>query len=529
MKINFKNLLLSVVIITVAFTSCQKGDLISNPNVAAESSTIPTSLILNHITANLMKEEEPIISQVYKQDQFIISNYPYYFGSNSYSFGPSANMYDQIKYCTKLEEQALKQYNSKTNNPYFALSKFFQAYSLIWYTQRVGDIPASQAVNSNYTNPKYDTQHDVYKYALSLLDSANILLSVQITSSNASTKVDASGDIFGLTYLQWQKVINTYKLRTLISLSKRADDNADLNIKSQFATIINNPTQYPIMSSTNDNLVYKYNSINYYPPNRAGYVPYNLCENISTTYMNLLTTNKDPRTFVVATPASALLSSTTVADFNAYVGEDNSKSQSFMSNFTADGKHASLSWNRYFSSASGANAEPYTILGYAELCFNIAEAANRGWITTQSASTWYGKGVDASLSIYGITDGKLLTIGNGDGTKTNIGTVTADVVTFKSKIAYAGDNATGLSQILTQKYVAFFMNSGFEAYYNWRRTGVPTFSQNGPGIGTTDNMIPYRWQYPNDEKTSNSTNVNAAISSQFGGTDDLTGKMWLIK
>ena len=42
-------------------------------------------------------------------------------------------------------------------------------------------------------------------------------------------------------------------------------------------------------------------------------------------------------------------------------------------------------------------------------------------------------------------------------------------------------------------------------------------------------MIPYRWQYPNDEKTSNSTNVNAAISSQFGGTDDLTGKMWLIK
>jgi hypothetical protein len=200
-----------------------------------------------------------------------------------------------------------------------------------------------------------------------------------------------------------------------------------------------------------------------------------------------------------------------------------------MSNFTADGKHASMNWNRYFSSASGANAEPYTILGYAELCFNIAEAANRGWITTQSASTWYGKGVDASLSIFGITDGKLLTIGNGDGTKTNIGTVTADVVTFKSKIAYAGDNATGLNQILTQKYVAFFMNSGFEAYYNWRRTGIPTFIQNGPGIGTPDNMIPYRWQYPNDEKTSNTTNINAAISSQYGGTDDLNAKMWLIK
>jgi len=73
------------------------------------------------------------------------------------------------------------------------------------------------------------------------------------------------------------------------------------------------------------------------------------------------------------------------------------------------------------------------------------------------------------------------------------------------------------------------MNSGFEAYYNWRRTGVPTFSQNGAGIGTADNMIPFRWQYPNDEKTSNTTNVNASIASQYGGTDDLTAKMWLIK
>lgn len=47
-------------------SSCQKGDLLSNPNVAPENSTVPVSLILNHITANTMREEEPIISQVYK-------------------------------------------------------------------------------------------------------------------------------------------------------------------------------------------------------------------------------------------------------------------------------------------------------------------------------------------------------------------------------------------------------------------------------------------------------------------------------
>ena len=34
----------------------------------------------------------------------------------------------------------------------------------------------------------------------------------------------------------------------------------------------------------------------------------------------------------------------------------------------------------------------------------------------------------------------------------------------------AGNTAAGLTQILTQKYVAFFQNSGLEAFYNQRRT-----------------------------------------------------------
>src|SRR6202035_4176229 len=114
-------------------------------------------------------------------------------------------------------------------------------------TQRVGDIPMTQAGNpSLYPTPTYDTQHDVYKNCLAILDTANTLMAAITTTANQNTVVDANGDIFGLTYLQWQKVINTYKLRVLISLSKRATDNADLNIPTQFAAIVNNPSQYPI-------------------------------------------------------------------------------------------------------------------------------------------------------------------------------------------------------------------------------------------------------------------------------------------
>jgi len=534
MKIKISNIILGLVAISFGITGCQKGDnLTANPNVAAESSTIPSSLLLNHITANLMKEEDPITSNVYKYNQNLVSNYTYYFGSNTYSWSTTSTTYDNIKYCVKMEEQALNQYKNRTN-VYFALSKFFKAYSYIWLTQRVGDIPMSQANDINNLTPKYDSQHDVYKQSLALLDSANIILGSLISTANANTKVDASGDVFGLTYAQWQKAVNTYKLRVLISLSKRADDNADLNIKSQFAAIINNPTQFPIMTSNSDNIVYKYNSAyNQYPPQRYGYAQYNNCVNISSTWINATVPNKDPRVFTLLSPGTrSITAANPVGSFSNYVGQDQDSSITAMKfTFTNDTYLSSPSYNRYMtpSNIGGTLSENYILLGYSEMCFNIAEAINRGWVTTQTASTWYKNGVQASLDFYGIKQGGTVIVGNNDGTKPNLGTATYDVNTFLTNIAYAGDNATGLTQILTQKYVSFFLNSGFESFYQWRRTGVPTFKEGGVGIGTPTFKIPLRWQYPVDEANYNTNNYKAALSSQYGGTDDLNAKMWLIK
>ena len=533
MKIKLSNIILGLVALSFGITGCQKGDLLSNPNVAAESSTIPSSLILNHITANLMKEEDPIVSNVWKWNQNTVSNYTYYYGTNAYNWSTTSTTYDNIKYCIKMEEQAYNQYKNKTN-VYFALSKFFKAYSYIWLTQRVGDIPMSQSNDINNLTPKYDSQHDVYKQSLALLDSANLQIASLISSANANTKVDASGDVFGLTYAQWQKAINTYRLRVLISLSKRADDNADLNIKSQFAAIINNPTQYPIMTSNTDNVKYIYNSAyNQYPPHRYGYAQYNNCINISKTWINATVPNKDPRVLALLSPGVLSIDANNpVGSFSNYVGQEQDSAISSMKfTFTNNTPLAGLSYNRYMTPTNigGTLSEAYILLGYSEMCFNIAEAANRGWVTTQSAATWYSKGVQASLDWYGIKQGGTITIGNNDGTKPSLGTATYDVNTFLTNIAYAGDNASGLTQILNQKYVSFFLNSGFESYYQWRRTGVPSFKQGGTGIGTPTFNIPLRWQYPVDETNYNTVNNKAALSSQYGGTDDLNAKMWLIK
>ena len=533
MKIKINNIILGLVAISFGITGCQKGDLLTNPNVAAENSTIPSSLILNHITANLMKEEDPIVSNVWKWNQNTVSNYTYYYGNNSYNWSTSSTTYDNIKYCLKMEEQAFNQYKNKTN-VYFALSKFFKAYSYIWLTQRVGDIPMSQSNSATNLEPKYDTQKDVYKQSLALLDTANLQMAALISSANANTKVDAGGDIFGLTYAQWQKAINTYKLRVLISLSKRADDAADLNIKSQFSAIVNNPTQYPIMTSNSDNFVYKYNSAyNQYPPHRYGYAQYNNCINISKTWLNATAPNKDPRVLALLSPGVLSIDAANpVGSFSNYVGQEQDSAISAMKfTYTSTSYLASPNYNRYMtpSNIGGTISEPYILFGYSEMCFNIAEAINRGWVTGQTASSWYTKGIQASLDWYGIKQGGTIVVNNNDGTKPNLGTATFDVNTFLSNVTYAGDNATGLTQILNQKYVSFFLNSGFESYYQWRRTGVPTFKEGGVGIGTPTFKIPLRWQYPVDETTYNATNNKSALTSQYGGTDDLYAKMWLIK
>ena len=210
------------------------------------------------------------------------------------------------------------------------------------------------------------------------------------------------------------------------------------------------------------------------------------------------------------------------------IQEDNSKSLALMSSYSTDGKYANLNYTRYMSSATGANAEPYVIIGYPELCFTIAEAANLGWVTADAA-TWYLNGIKSSIAWYGLTQGGTVTVSNNDGTKV-LGTASVDINAFLANpnVAYKGGSA-GLTQILTQKYVAFFMNSGYESYYNWRRTGVPTFAQGGTGIGTPNNQIPLRWLYPQGEITYNTTNYQSALTAQYGGSDDLTAKMWLIK
>ncbi|MDE3253055.1 MAG: SusD/RagB family nutrient-binding outer membrane lipoprotein [Bacteroidota bacterium] len=522
--------ILSLLVFTAMVSvSCKKSysDLNQNLN---KPTAVPPSLLLNGILVS-MHDDAGGNAEIYSQ--YYIYNYDYY-GNNRYDLGSGSNYYGTLENVVKMEEAAVKAGNA-TVNPYSALGKFFRAYLFTKMSLQMGDIPMTQALQgaANLT-PAYDPQKKVFQTALAWLDTANTQLSTLVGKNDASL----SGDIYyGNDLKKWQKAVNSFKLRLLIQLSKKAVSDADLNIPQQFANIFNNPTQYPIFTGMGDNLQYNYVApTNYYPDNAANFGFNGSRKNMSLTHLGLLQKFHDPRLFIVAEPARYLVDTKKQPDtsFASFVGGDPGQDLGIMYNDAGLGKISFLNRKRYYS---GYTAEPAIQIGYIEMCFNIAEAANRGWITA-NAEDWYQKGIKASLAFYGIpASGGDFTASfyrPGSTDVTNAANYDNRTINFdynayyaQGEVKYAGNNADGLKQILQQKYLGLFRQSGLEAYYTYRRTGIPTFST-GSGTGNSG-RIALRFKYPVSEQTANAANYKAALASQFGGNDDINGQMWIIK
>jgi Susd and RagB outer membrane lipoprotein len=80
-----------------------------------------------------------------------------------------------------------------------------------------------------------------------------------------------------------------------------------------------------------------------------------------------------------------------------------------------------------------------------------------------------------------------------------------------------------LREINYEYWIASLLN-GPEAFANFRRSGFPVLAPNPfPGSEVPGAFI-NRLTYPNSEISVNSTNVQAAISTQ--GPDNLATKVW---
>jgi hypothetical protein len=290
------------------------------------------------------------------------------------------------------------------------------------------------------------------------------------------------------------------------------------------------------MESMDDNLEYKYtHPTNDYPmsPDNFGFDA--LRYNTSSTYIGLLTRLKDPRVFVTAEPAGALVTGGKAStSFDAFAGADPGEDLGTMYIKANGGQYSLINRKHYYETYT---AEPSIQIGYPEMLFNIAEAINRGWLTSGplgSAEAYYRAGIKASMSFYGIPETGTMNVyflksgSPGSTAVYNTFTINFDFNTYYVGAAkYSDDPNTSLTQILEQRYLALFRHSGLESYFTYRRTGVPVFTT-GPGTGNSG-RIPLRFQYPGIEKSANADNYKKALQSQYGGNDDINAKMWLIK
>jgi hypothetical protein len=486
----------SIVILIAALASCKKlQDFQVNPNnpTIADPSLVLTNL--ERVAFSTISTDASLASRqlVYTQSS---SNAQYY-GWQRADFS-----YNNISQAVKMQQEAARV--SKQNYRY--IGKFFQSYFIIDMTQRFGDIPYSQMMqsisNNNFTDssatrPVYDKQEDIYLGVLNDLKLASDSLS--------SSQTAIGGDIiYNGTIENWKKLINSYTLRVLMSLSKK-ESSTVLNIKQRFNDIVSNPGKYPLFSSNDDNGRLPYYNItgNQYPYYNDNSMKTDFY--LDSSFVDILQGLKDPRLFVFgqATPSSGLPEN----DFNAYDGLVGSAPLDYNTGKRGNGKASQI--NRRF--AYEPVNEPGILMGYPELQFILAEAAVRGWISG-SADAYYKKGIEGSLNFSNFND-------------TYSG---SDIDTYLDQPAISLQPGSEIEQIITQKYISMFMNTGWQPFYEQRRTGFPTFETAGAGM-LNGGKIPKRWMYPTLELNNNGTNVQKAVKSQYPDGDDINGAMWLIQ
>ncbi|SHG65900.1 SusD/RagB family nutrient-binding outer membrane lipoprotein [Chryseobacterium vrystaatense] len=399
-------------------------------------------------------------------------------------------------------EKMMQEAGKVNNKNYAAIGKFCRAYYFFNLSLKFGSIPYTEAVKgeSGITQPKYDSQETVMSGILSELKDANDLI-------NTNDKIE--GDIiYNGDATKWKKLINSFRLKILITMSKKTTLGS-YTIATEFASIAGNQT---LMTSISDN-----GELKFADAADSRYTMFNSSGYGSSLYMadyfiNLFKLRQDPRLFTFAAQTtSAKEAGKPITDFTGYNGGNpNSSYSDNASLITA--KNISKVNDRFYKDATN---EPSSILSYSELEFILAEAASRGWISG-SSKTHYDNGVKASFSFYQTyvkNPGQYFS-----GFDVNQYLASPLVVYSDSDLP-----DKRLEKIMTQKYMTMFHQSQWTSYYDYLRTGFPAYPLK------TGVSAPFRFRYPQTEYSYNSTNLKAALAAQYGGNDNINSKPWWLQ
>ncbi|HEY1951968.1 MAG TPA: SusD/RagB family nutrient-binding outer membrane lipoprotein [Gemmatimonadaceae bacterium] len=394
-----------------------------------------------------------------------------------------------------------------TNDPgIYAPAVALRTLVFSYITDSWGDVPYSQAlkgdsVGSSLT-PSYDKQQDIYTSFFAVLDKASKDL------ATASNKLGAADPIYGGDPAQWQKFVNTLRLRLAIRVV-----NADPALASaQIAAARAAPGGLILTNA--DNAYFPWPGDGVYNNPWADNLGARDDWRMSDRMVNIMNALNDPRLPIYA--------QTTQDDPTIYRGSPNGvlptpPDMPVRSSTSRPGIIFYKGATTYGPTFGGAGASlPTAILTAAEANFTLAEAAERGMggLTPAQAAGYYNAGISASLNQWN-------DLAASSGQSISASAMAAYLA--NPNVVYTG-GTPGLKQIATQKYLALYTD-GATSWFEWRRTCVPNTIVPGPDATLT--YVPRRLEYPTTEATANSASLKAAIALQ--GTDDLGTRVWWDK
>jgi len=367
--------------------------------------------------------------------------------------------------------------DEKANVNYKSVALILRSWVFSLLTDAYGDIPYKQAgdIKNNLT-PAYDTQKDVYFGLLDELKNASAALTT--TGNTISGDVIYSGKID-----RWKKFANALRFRIALRIADREPDKAKQTINEVLSDAGG------LISSNAETAQFIYSTSAQQNPISAWFDTRDEFR-IAKTLLDKLTALNDPRIPVYANKP-------TDVSVTTYVGVPSGLT-------TSDANNLGFAKTSRPGSYFYAPQAPAVIISYAEVLFDRAEAAARGF-TTEDANALYKAAITASLNQYAITDATVISNYLAQST------VTYDAGNFKKSIG-------------EQKWIALY-GQGLEAFAEWRRLDYPQLT---PAVaGVLDKKIPVRFIYPGSEQSLNGDNYKLAVANQ--GTDNLLTKLWFDK
>lgn len=351
-------------------------------------------------------------------------------------------------------------------------------------TDMFGDIPYSEAFRGNegLLLPKFDSQQSIYTSLLADLERANELF-------DENKAFDGTDLIYNNDALKWQKFCNSMRLRLLIRVSNRAE----MNVPAQLAEMLADPVKFPLIGSNADEAMMRYTGVKPFINQffEMSATEFSGSRRIGKTLMDLMNGTVDGRRFRYATKNTP----------GAYVGIESGYTQQ---ETVVKAANSGLGTSTYATILKGDDY-PFPILTWAEVNFDLAEAALKGWISTgTTAQAYFNKGIEASWRQWNCT---------WDGTA-------GTTYLARPAVRFTGTTAT-MERLMEQKYIAMFF-SGFEAWYDYRRTGLPNMPK-GSAV-ENDGILPRRFEYPLIVRATNKTNYEQAAANMGG--DNLKTKVW---